>query len=128
MESINTHPINPIEYEMKFLNCNDGFLIKALKDVGFLEEVRVVLRKLKNRPCCKELHEELKEEISKVEKDWPAVSKAIMTISKKKCKAFNAKIFFNTGQFNLPLIQNHIKSVYGDKSLSTVKMYLSADL
>lgn len=128
MESINTHPINPIEHEMKFLNCNDGFFIKALKDTGFLEEVRVVLRKLKNQPCCKELHEELKEEISKAEKDWPAVNKAITTINKKKYKAFNAKMFFNTGQFNLPLIQNHIKSVYGDKSLSTVKMYLSADL
>jgi hypothetical protein len=60
MESINVLPANFIEYEIKSLNCPDGCFIKGLKDSGFLEDVRAVLRKFKTDPCSTELHEELK--------------------------------------------------------------------
>ncbi len=128
MESINAIPASSTEHEMKLLDCIDGFFIKALKDCGFLEDVRVVLRKMKNQPDSKELHEELKENIIKSEKDWQDANNAIETIGKRKYKTFNAKICFNTGRFDLPLIQNHIKDIYGDKSLSIIKMYLSTNL
>jgi len=127
MESINAIPASSTEHEMKLLDCIDGCFIKALKDCGFLEDVRVVLRKMKNQPDCKELHEELKEKIAEAEKDWQDANNAIETIGKKRYKTYDTKILFNSGQFDLPLIQNHIKDIYGDKSLSDVKMYLSAN-
>jgi hypothetical protein len=128
MESINVLPANFIEYEIKSLNCPDGCFIKGLKDSGFLEDVRAVLRKFKTDPCSTELHEELKAKLDESEEDWKVVTDAVKTTTNNRYGTFSTKILFNIGQFDLPLIDGHIKDVYGDKSLSTVKMYLSANI
>ena len=91
-------------------------------------EVRSSLRKLKAKPNCDELHKELKKAISDSESDWGIINDELEIKKNDKGMVSNGTINFNTGNFDLPLVDDHLKFIYKDRQLSPINMYLSADL
>jgi len=131
LEGVNTLGSNTRSYELPLLRYPDAYLVKALKEVGVLQNIRELLQKSRNNIDQREkLFHDLEEAIKLSKSEWGVIFNVIRETNKKsnfqiEDVVFNRQITIHSGKYNLPFISEHIRKTYGENRQSEINMFLS---
>ncbi|MCE5339609.1 MAG: DUF4238 domain-containing protein [Planctomycetaceae bacterium] len=124
LDSLNDLQNNSLQFKINTFNCDDGYLVRSFKDVGILEKVRLVLRKFKNEPFNQDTHKELEKAIFESQSDWETINVAMHKYKNAKYSISQENIEFNLGNYDLPIIHQHLKKTFDKNEISSVHTYL----